>query len=84
MRQHAEHNYGLPTFGVKALWTLSQNYVCLVTWKPFEIFLWTFTEMLTTMRQYVEHKNHNWFTYFWSYGPLNTVCLSLNPDCPVT
>ena len=39
-------------------------YSCLVcNLKTVEIFSQNFTEMLSTMRQCAENKNHNWFTF---------------------
>ena len=53
---------------------LSQNCFCPVTWKPFKKFWPNFTEMFTAMRGECRTQEQLlWFTYFWSYGPLNIV-----------
>ena len=40
-------------------WFLLYTHVHSSTWKPFEMLLCKFTQMLSTMRQHAVHKNHN-------------------------
>ena len=67
--KYAMGAYSFHLFFVCVSVSVNNFHVCSITLKQLDIFSWNFTQMLNTMRQYAEHMNRNWISYFWSYCP---------------
>ena len=57
--EDVKRNSGFPTLGVIALLCVNNFHVSSITLKPLDIFSQNFTQTLNTIRQRVEHINHN-------------------------